>query len=41
MLASFGGLPLIFLPANGPYRKKDTSLASTICFKVFKKSATK
>jgi hypothetical protein len=41
ILASFGGLLLILLVPNGPFRKKATSLDGTICFIGFKKSATK
>jgi MFS family permease len=39
ILASFGGLLLILLVPNGPFRKKSTSLDYTICFKVFKNTA--
>jgi MFS family permease len=36
ILASFGGLLLIVLVPNGPFRKKSASLDYTICFKIFK-----
>lgn len=36
MLASLGGLLLVILVPNGPFRKKGTSLDIAICFKVFK-----
>ena len=36
ILASFGGILLVLLVPNGPYRKKGTSLDLGICFKVFK-----
>lgn len=36
ILAFFGGVLLIILVPNGPFRKKGTSLNLTICFKIFK-----
>ena len=38
-LACFGGLLLLLLVPNGPFRKKGTSLDLAICFKVFKNTA--